>query len=497
MRVLFCTSEAVPFAKTGGLADVSGALPQALSAAGVDVRVVLPRYGTIALDGLERLGSVDVDVAGAVLSGTVYRGQMPRRHSPREGSGHTVEVWFVDRPEYFDRPELYGDGGRDYADSLARFAFFSRAVLQWTAAQRWRPDVIHCNDWQSALIPAVIAAGQAPAAATLLTVHNLAYQGLFPAAEFSLTGLPPSLFTMAAMEFWGQVNVLKGGIVFSTLLSTVSETYAEEIQTPEFGAGLDGVLRDRRSDLFGILNGVDYGVWDPSVDPLIPARYTRGDLRGKAECKRALQQAFGVQADGTVPLLGMVTRLVDQKGLDLVAAVIEDVLAAGAQLVLLGTGEPAYHQRFGDLAAALPQSFGVRLGFDNRLAHLIEAGADMFLMPSRYEPSGLNQLYSLRYGTVPIVRRTGGLADSIVDATPAALAGGTANGFVFVDYAPDALLDAIRRALETFRAPDTWRRIQKNGMRADFSWSASAQRYLVLYELAAMRPTQTAPDTRG
>ncbi|HEY3247928.1 MAG TPA: glycogen synthase GlgA [bacterium] len=478
MRVLFCTSEAVPFAKTGGLADVSGALPPALAAAGCDVRVVLPRYGSVPLSDLRRAGSVEGQVAGTPLSGTMYEGRLPAGDVP---------VWLVDRPDYFDRPALYGEEGRDYPDNLARFTFFTRAVLAWAAAQAWQPDVIHCHDWQAALIPAIIAAGQAAPAATVLTIHNLAYQGLFPAAEFPVTGLPPSLFTMTGMEFWGQVNVLKGGLVFATLLSTVSETYAKEIQTPEYGAGLDGVLRDRRADLFGILNGVDYRAWDPAVDPLIPARYSTADLRGKADCKRALQEEFGLRADPRAPVIGMVTRLVDQKGLDLVAAAIDEFLAAGAQFVLLGTGEPVYHQRFADFAASHQDQVGVRLGFDNRLAHWIEAGADMFLMPSRYEPSGLNQLYSLRYGTVPVVRRTGGLADSIIDATPAALADGTANGFVFDDATPAALLAAVRRALAAFADPAVWARIVGAGMRADFSWAKAAAQYRRLYELAVSR----------
>ncbi|HEY3248160.1 MAG TPA: glycogen synthase GlgA [bacterium] len=487
MRILFCTSEAVPFAKTGGLADVSGALPGALAAAGCDVRVVLPRYGSISTSALTHAGRIDAEVAGTRLDAGVFEARL---------GDSDVPVWLIDRPDYFDRPGLYGEGGADYADNLARFTFLCRAILAWSTAQPWRPDVIHCNDWQTALVPVLIGAGQGPSIPTLLTIHNLAYQGLFPAAEFPVTGLPPSLFAVSALEFWGQVNVLKGGMVFATLLSTVSETYAREVQTPEYGAGLDGVLRDRRDDLFGILNGVDYGVWDPATDALIPARYTAEDLEGKEICKRTLQQEFGLPDDPSAPLIGMVTRLADQKGLDLVAAVIEDVLDDGAQFVLLGTGDPRYHTLFGGLMARRPTQLGVRLGFDNRLAHLIEAGADMFLMPSRYEPSGLNQLYSLRYGTVPVVRRTGGLADSVIDATPATLADGTATGFVFDDYTPAALSSAIRRALETFRAPDTWRRIQAHGMRADFSWAASAERYRRLYLLTLARHTAAPAQTR-
>ncbi|HTE04281.1 MAG TPA: glycogen/starch synthase, partial [bacterium] len=320
----------------------------------------------------------------------------------------------------------------------------------------------------------------------------LAYQGLFPAEQFEVTGLPPSMYTMAGLEFWGQVNLLKGGLVFADLLNTVSETYAQEIQTAEFGAGLDGVLRDRSRDLFGILNGVDYSVWDPAHDPLIPARYTADDLSGKRACKARLQDEFGLAADPDIPLIGMVTRLADQKGLDLVAAILDTLFAAGAQLIVLGTGDPRYERMFSETARRHPRQSGVRIGFDNALAHRIEAGADLFLMPSRYEPSGLNQLYSLRYGTVPIVRRTGGLADSIRDATPQALRAGTANGFVFADYTPQALLQAARRALAAFRDAATWRTLQRTGMTADFSWAMAAKKYVGLYERAIARSQDRA-----
>jgi starch synthase len=476
MRVLFCASEVVPLAKTGGLADVAGALPAALAARGVDVRLAMPRYRGISIEQAH-LGPVEVRTGDQMLAGTVGEARLP---------GGPLPVWLVDQPALFDRPGLYGEGGADYEDNLVRFAFFSRAVLQHLRVQAWRPDVIHCNDWQTALIPAILAAeGSGPA--TVFTIHNLAYQGLFPAAQFPRTGLPRAMFTMQGLEFWGQVNLLKGGLYHADVLSTVSETYAGEIQTEEFGAGLDGVLRDRADDLFGILNGVDYAVWDPTVDTLIPARYSADDLGGKAVCKQHLQQALHLPIEPGTPLIGMVTRLADQKGLDLVAEVINDLLDLGVQFALLGTGDPRYHALFEDLMARRPAQVAGRLGFDNTLAHLIEAGADLFLMPSRYEPSGLNQLYSLRYGTVPVVRRTGGLADSIVDATPRALEEGVANGFVFEAYTPAALWEALRRALDAYRAPAVWRRVQQHGMRADFSWNRSAGRYLELYERALSR----------
>jgi starch synthase len=473
MKILFCVSEAVPLAKTGGLADVGGALPAALTALGCHVRVVLPRYRSISERGWRSVGTVEVPSGGESVSGTILDGTMPET---------AVPTWLVDQPKYFDRSGLYGEAGRDYPDNLARFGFFCRAVLAWVGRQSWKPDVIHCNDWQTALIPPLIRAEPAQRVPTLLTIHNLAYQGLFPAQDFALTGLPASFFTMAGLEFWGQVNVLKGGLVFADTLTTVSETYAREIQAKEFGAGVDGVLRDRTRDLWGILNGVDYGMWDPSHDPLIPAQYSAEDLTGKRICKEHLQREFSLYERPDIPIVGMVTRLVDQKGLDLVEAVMDDLFALGVQLVVLGAGDARYEQVLGELPRRYPKRAGIRIGFDNALAHRIEAGADLFLMPSRYEPSGLNQLYSLRYGTVPVVRHTGGLADSIVDTTPETLAAGTANGFVFVAYEAHAMLEALRRALETFRTPHTWRGVQKTGMAADFSWTASARKYHALYD---------------
>ena len=486
MKVLFCASEIVPLAKTGGLADVAGALPAALAARGVDVRLAMPRYRGITI-AWESAGPVEVRVGDQVMSGTVADARLPGGHLP---------IWLVDQPALFDRPGLYGEAGRDYDDNLNRFTFFSHALLQWLGAQRWQPDIIHCNDWQTALIPAILAAeGRGPA--TVFTIHNLAYQGLFPAEQFPRTGLPRSMFTMRGLEFWGQVNLLKGGLYFADVLSTVSETYAREIQTEAIGAGLDGVLRDRAEDLFGILNGVDYSTWDPSVDTLIPAHYSPGDLAGKAVCKQHLQRTFTLSAEPGTPVIGMVTRLADQKGLDLVAEIVDDLLDLGVQFVLLGTGDPRYHVLFQELIARRPLQVGVRLGFDNVLAHQIEAGSDLFLMPSRYEPSGLNQLYSLRYGTVPVVRRTGGLADSIVDVTPETLERGTANGFVFETYTPEALWGTLRRALEAYRAPAVWRRVQQHGMRADFSWNRSAGRYLDLYERALTRHGARPPRPPG
>lgn len=487
MRVLFCAPEVVPLAKTGGLADVAGALPVALAERGVEVRVAMPRYRAVSTEKATPLGRVTVTVGADPVEGSLSEIRLP---------GSDVPVWLIDQPRYFDREGLYGEGGKDYPDNLSRFSFFSRALLEYLGRQRWQPDVIHCHDWQTALVPVIMRAAGSPRAATVFTIHNLAYQGLFPREQFPITGLPWSMFTVRGLEFWGQVNLLKGGLYSADVLTTVSETYAREIQTEEFGAGLDGVLRDRRDDLFGILNGVDYGTWDPLVDTLIAARYSADNLGGKRVCKADLQRTFKLREDPGVPVIGMVTRLADQKGLDLVAAIMNDVLDLGVQFVLLGTGDERYHQLFQQLAARQSSRIGVRLGFDNRLAHQIEAGADMFLMPSRYEPSGLNQLYSLRYGTIPIVRRTGGLADSIVDATRDALGQGTANGFVFEAYEPQVLLHTINRAVQTFKDRRTWQALQQTGMRADFSWARSADRYVALYERAAAR-VDLAASPRG
>jgi starch synthase len=488
MRVYFCASEAVPFAKTGGLADVSGALPRALSEIGCDIRVVLPGYRAVDRRRFtfRPIGGAEVPVGTGRIEVQFLEGRFPET---------SVPVYLVAYDPFFDRPGLYGEGGADYEDNLERFTAFGRGALALVRRLGWSPDIVHCQDWQCALIPVWLRAeprdSTLAGAATLLTVHNLAYQGLFPPDRFPATGLNPDLFTIRGLEFFGKVNLLKGGLVFADTLSTVSEQYAREIQTPEFGCGLDGVLRDRAADLVGILNGADYSVWDPSVDRHIAARYTSRDLSGKQACKADLQRTQGLAAEAGAPLLGMITRLVDQKGLDLVAATLDAILGLGAQFVLLGTGEPKYHALFQRFVERYPGRVAVTLGFDDALAHRIEAGADVFLMPSRYEPSGLNQLYSLRYGTIPVVRRTGGLADTVVDATPAALARGDANGFVFDDYSPDAFLRAVARALRTFRDAQVWRRLQQVGMRQDFSWGRSARRYLDVYQRTTARRAGT------
>jgi starch synthase len=489
LRVCFCTPEAVPFAKTGGLADVAGALPRALAEVGCDVRVVLPGYRAVdrGMFDFRAVGGATVPLGPRRLEVQFLESRLP---------GARVPVYLVANDALFDRPGLYGEAGRDYEDNLERFTGFCRGVLALVRHLGWHPEILHCQDWQTALLPVWLRLEpRDPGIAgtgTLLTVHNLAYQGLFPADRLPATGLPPDVFTPRGLEFYGKINLLKGGLVFADLVSTVSEQYAREIQTPEFGCGLEGILRERAADVIGILNGVDYGVWDPATDRYIAAPYTRNDLSGKRVCKAQVQRAQGLAQDPQAPLVGIISRLVDQKGLDLIAATVDVILGLGAQFMLLGTGDPKYHTLFQKLADRYPRRVAVTLGFDDGLAHRIEAGADIFLMPSRYEPSGLNQLYSLRYGTIPVVRKTGGLADSIVDATPEAIARGAATGFVFEAYTPDAYLQAVTRALAAFRDPDLWRRLQQTGMGQDFSWNWSAARYVETYRrIAASRGITT------
>ncbi len=478
LRVCLCATEAVPFAKTGGLADVMGALPRALAESGCDVRIVLPAYRAIDRErfGFRAIGEAVVPLGAERVLVRFLEARLP---------GSAVPAYLVASSRHFDRPGLYGEAGKDYPDNLERFAVFCRGIIALLRHLGWPPQVLHCNDWQTALLPVWLKTeprdGVLADSGTLFTVHNLAYQGLFPKERLAAAGLGANLFTPRGIEFYGKINLLKGGLVFADLLSTVSEQYAREIQTPEFGAGLEGVLHERTGALAGILNGVDYSAWDPSTDRLIPATYGPGNLNGKAVCKAELQRALGLALEPKAPLIGMISRLADQKGLDLVSAIIETVLEMGAQFTLLGTGDPAYHTRFAEIGARHRGRAAVTLGFDETLAHRIEAGADIFLMPSRYEPSGLNQLYSLRYGTIPVVRKTGGLADTIVDAAPEAVQRGTANGFVFERYAPDALLGAVTRALTAFRNREGWRRLQDVGMRQDFSWGRSADRYVTAY----------------
>jgi len=510
-KILIACSEVVPFAKTGGLADVAGALPRALHVLEHDARVVMPYYPRfmprraepVPSEGplLKRVRSIRRQASGRMAVHTVpVSSDLRIPIGDREHTAHLLEgrfpgtrvpVYFVNNPALFDRNGIYQENGVEYEDNLERFAFFSRAVLESLRIIGWRPDVIHCNDWQTALIPAYLRTiydrdDFFRKIATLFTIHNIGYQGIFPADKFPLTGLDPRLFNMEALEFYGQTSLLKAGLVFSEVLTTVSPTYGEEIQTPEFGYGLHGLLHKRRADLYGVINGIDYSVWNPSLDPHVERNYDVNDMSGKKVCKRFLQNRFDLPRVDC-PLFGMITRLVDQKGLDLVAEIIDHFLDMDVQFVLLGTGDLKYHGQFEEIGRRYPSKTGITLGFDDALAHQIEAGADIFMMPSRYEPCGLNQLYSLRYGTVPLVRRTGGLADSIEDATPSSVATGDGTGFVFLEPTPEALLEVIERTIEVYQDFEMWRKIQINGMKKDFSWHSAAKEYDKLYEKAVRK----------
>ncbi len=472
MRILIAASEATPYSKTGGLADVIGALPFALKARGEDVAVVLPLHRST---GPQVMHSDRVyDKMPIVLGSSTW--EVGIRRVIERG----VPIYFVDCPLLFDRPGIYGEGGKDYPDSAVRFAVFCEATLG-VVRSLFRPDVIHCHDWQTALLAPLIHTKfrldpTFYGLKTLLTIHNLGYQGLFPKATVAELGLPQELMTVSNMEFFGQFNLLKGGIVFSDALSTVSKAYAREIQTAEYGFGLDGLLRDRADVLTGILNGVDYTEWSPDRDPYIAAPYDIDDLKGKATCKRALLETFGLpHADLNSPVIGIVSRFVGQKGFDLIEEIADDLAAEDVLITAIGTGHPRYEELFVTLAEKYPGKIAARIAYDNALAHQIEAGADLFLMPSRYEPCGLNQIYSLRYGTIPIVRATGGLDDTINES----------NGFKFQEYSGPALLAEIRKALAAYRDKLRFNNKIRNAMSMDFSWDTLAVEYSDLYRKIA------------
>jgi starch synthase len=477
MHIAFAASECVPFSKTGGLADVVGALPRALAALGHQVSVFVPRYRQTKLD----------DPQTVVRSITIPFDDKYRFCSVvTAGSSAGVKFYFVDYPPYFDRDALYGTPAGDYPDNSERFALFSRAVLE-ASKILGVPQVFHCHDWQSALVPVMLRTlyAEDPAfreVATVFTIHNMGYQGLFPPETLPLLTLPWDLLTISKMEFFGQVNFLKGALVFSDFVTTVSKKYSQEIQTTEYGFGLDGVLRNRAATVTGILNGVDYDEWSPQTDKFTVAKYSPQDLSGKLKCKHDLLHAFGVtSADSRVPVIGIVSRFAAQKGFDLIAQIMDRLALEEMIVVALGTGDKPYEEMFQRLNKQFPNKIAAKVAFDNAIAHKIEAGADMFLIPSRYEPCGLNQIYSLKYGTVPIVRATGGLDDTI---EPWDARTGRGTGFKFTDYTGEALLATIKQALLAYRDPSSWQMLMKNGMSRDFSWGASAREYGKIYERA-------------
>jgi starch synthase len=475
------TPEAHPFAKTGGLAEVAGALPHALAGAGHSVTLVLPRYRRIEPAGTSS-SRIAITLGGRTQHVTIYERPLAER----------VTVALVDAPELFDREELYGTSGGDYPDNAWRFAVFSRAALEHARIKGIRPSIIHAHDWQTGLVPVYQKmhlssdpiVGGVPA---VFTIHNLAFQGVFPRSMVFEIGLGSEVLHIDAMEYWGRINYLKAGINFSEKITTVSPGYAREILRPELGFGLDGVLARRSADLAGILNGIDVTRWNPHADPFVPASFDANDLTGKNDARKALLEHVGLPVDdGSArrPVIGLVSRLTDQKGFDLIAAAAEELMSVDAVWVMLGSGESRYEALWRALAARYPKRVSATIGFDERLAHLIEAGADIFLMPSRFEPCGLNQMYSLRYGTVPVVRATGGLDDTVEDFDESTASG---TGFKFAEYSPAAVVATLRRALAAYQNPSVWRQMQQAGMQRDHSWDASAREYVKVYRAAAQR----------
>ena len=479
--VLMIGSEAQPFAKTGGLADVLGALPPALQRLGWDAMVALPRYRGVQSGSLTE--TFAVTTGGFTRDAGFYEAPL--------ADGATALL--VDCPELYDRPGIYGADTTDYPDSPRRFAFLARAALDYAARRGSGPDIVHAHDWQAGLVPVYLKTlyashpvlGGTP---SVFTIHNLAYQGLYEPDWLPRLDLGWEQFTIDRLEFYGRISLLKGGLVDADAITTVSPRYAQEIRTPAFGFGFDGILRARAAAVTGILNGIDAREWDPARDPFLPAPFSAEDLSGKRAAKAAVLQRYGLPAGEAAlarPLIGMVSRMVDQKGFDLIAAALDDLMTLDAACVVLGTGEPRYQDLWRTAAERYPDRAGARIGFDESLAHLIEGGADIFLMPSRFEPCGLNQMYSMRYGTVPVVHGVGGLADTVIDyarAPPGSGGGGT--GFVMADYTPAALLAALQRALSVFGDGGAWRALQLAGMGQDFSWDRSAREYVKIYERA-------------
>ncbi|MBM4386178.1 MAG: glycogen synthase GlgA [Deltaproteobacteria bacterium] len=468
-NIVFVSSEVAPYSKTGGLADVSGALPKALASLGINVSVVTPLYKTVNRANLkEQPKGIEVTLGGRSEKFNVFLDESHGSH----------KVYLLENQAFFGRDFPYGTREGDYPDNHLRFSFFSYAIFELIRKYRLNPDVIHCNDWQSALIPLYNHLFYLGYFNTLITIHNLAYQGTFPPDVIPDVGLNWELFNPDQVEFYGKINFLKAGIISANKISTVSGKYAAEIQTEEFGCGLEGVLRKRSGDLHGILNGADYSEWDPSVDNLLPAKFSAEDLSGKAACKAALQKEFSLAVNPGACLIGLVGRLAAQKGLDLFVEAFER-FPGGAQFVLLGTGEKFYEDKAIELAAKYPEKIGAKIAYDNRIAHLIEAGCDMFLMPSRYEPCGLNQIYSLRYSTIPIVHATGGLDDTIADVRSDRENG---NGFKFEGYSADNLVKAVSDAVSFYRGEGKfWDSLRKRVARMDFSWTKSAKKYIDLY----------------
>ncbi|UOA07935.1 glycogen synthase GlgA [Methylobacter sp. S3L5C] len=473
-KILFVTSEAHPLIKTGGLADVCGSLPKALAELSQDIKLIIPNYQALKTsENVRFLCSIRIDNRNINILET----RMPDSH---------VIVWLVDYPAYFNYPgNPYVDElGEPWSNNAERFGLFCRIAVEMAmdrANQGWKPDIVHCNDWQSGLVPALLSL-ESDRPSTVFTIHNMAYQGLFPASTAALLNLSGQLWNPAGLEFHEMLSFIKGGLVYADHITTVSPTYALEIQTPEFGYGLEGLLDHRKEFLGGIINGIDLDQWNPETDPLIAQNYTVATLNKKRLNKAELQTRFALPVNDRIPLIGLISRLVEQKGIDLILECLPEMIAMDMQFALLGNGDKKFEKQLQKMADLYPDKISITIGYDESLAHLIEAGADIFLMPSRFEPCGLNQMYSQRYGTIPIVRKTGGLADTVTDTLPESLSNHTASGIVFNEASSGALLEAIKRTLVLYSIPDTWKKMQINAMKKDFSWQRSAEQYLALYE---------------
>ncbi len=485
-KILYVTSEVVPFIKTGGLADVSASLPQALAELGHEVRIVVPKYGAVddrkyKIHEVVRLKDLQVQIDGKEITFSLKSCFLP-------GQRVRVQIYFLDNHEYFgSRNSLYSDPmtGKDYKDNDERFILLNLSVFELIQKLGWVPDIIHCNDWQCGLIPAYLKTVYKDIELfsnfkTLFTIHNLEYQGEFPISSFKNTGLPEELNSKKGIQKGNKINYMKSGLLFADAINTVSNTYAHEIRSnEEIGAGLKDILKKRVNDLYGIINGIDNKVWNPEKDKLLPKKFNIKSLEAKLVNKEALTERFGLKYTETIPVIGIISRLYDSKGLDLIQKVFKDLMKLDIQLILLGTGDKKYHEFFDKMSFKYKNKFACYLGFNDDLAHLVEGGADIFLMPSKYEPCGLNQMYSLKYGTVPVVRDTGGLADTVIKYDEKT---GEGNGFMFKKYDVQELLKELKRAIKIYSDKKTWHKIMKAGMKSDFSWNLSAKKYVDLYK---------------
>jgi len=483
VKILFVSAEVYPYAKVGGLADVAGSLPKALAKLGNDIRVVMPKYKQVEnkvkdLEMIDEELEIDMGRTGK-LEAKIYKEMM----------NQNVPIYFIENNQYFYRDQIYGTKDGDYPDNPYRFTFFSRAILKMLEKLDWIPDIIHCNDFHTALVPVLLKTefkntGLYKDVSTIFTIHNLGYQGIFSRDVLDEVGLDRNLYSIDKMEYWGKINFMKGGIIFSDRINTVSPNYSREILTTEYGNGLDGVLKTREKDLSGIINGIDYKQWDPKTDLFIKRNYSKKNTEGKIKCKKSLLLEQGIKSPRLglkLPLIGMISRLADQKGFDLIEKALGKIIGLGANLIILGTGDAHYHRIFKEMSYKFKENFKVNLIFDSKLAHRIYAGCDMFLMPSKFEPCGLGQMISCRYGTIPIVRETGGLADTVIDFDRHIERG---TGFVFKKTSTEDMISAIKRSIDAYKDKKKWNRIVRRAMEQDFSWTNSAEEYVKLYNKA-------------